>query len=571
MGRLSAVLGCLAVACGGEDSVVLLPDGQQPGALQPAALQPDGADATPAPEPDDSPFYDFTHRVEVEVELDPSDWQSLRADGRSLAMLFDTTRPFEYASYVGTVRIDGQRYEQVQIRKKGFLGSLSALKPSIKMDLGELIDGQHHLGVRRVTLNNDKQDPSHTHQCLAYHTFARAGLPAPRCNLAHVVINGEDFGTYSNVEPIDGRFLRRHFASAAGNLYEGQASDVAGPRVAFMEAKNNQLEADRSDLDALAAALEAPDSELVARLGTELDIAQFRDFWATETLLGHWDGYSGNTNNYFVYRDPTRQRFTFLPWGTDAAFEGENPFDPANVDVTVYASGRVANRLYKLPDERALFRARLSELNETLWDEAVLLAEVDQVEAIAPDAAPLALAAQREHITTHREVLRAALAAPARDWEDSSGLLASPCIGQSSEITGQFDTSFGSLDTLGAGMQLQLMLDGAPVTLSWIGRVGLDAASGSSDPVLRYVSPLADGRVVVANFTVPSAFFNPGAHPFHGLETAGTLFVIGPTSATFVGIIGDGTITLDAAASTDAAPVTGSLAGSIIQFGCAEL
>ena len=31
----------------------------------------------------------------------------------------------------------------------------------------------------------------------------RARLPAPRCNLAHVVVNGEDLGTHSNVEPID--------------------------------------------------------------------------------------------------------------------------------------------------------------------------------------------------------------------------------------------------------------------------------------------------------------------------------------------------------------------------------
>jgi hypothetical protein len=420
-------------------------------------------------------------------------------------------------------------------------------------------------------LNNDKQDPSHSHQCLAYHTFTRAGLPAPRCNLAHVVVNGEELGTYTNVEPIDERFLRRHFASDAGNLYEGQATDVSGPRLPFMEAKTNELVGDRRDLEALAASLDAPDAELVARLGAELDIERFRDFWAIETLIGHWDGYSGNTNNYFIYRDPTSQRFTFLPWGTDAAFEGLNPFDPANADVTVYASGRVANRLYKLPDERARFRARLGELNETLWDEALLLAEVDQVEAFAPDAAPLALAAQRAHITTHREVLRTALAEPARDWIDSSGLMASPCIGMSSEISGQFDTTFGSLDMPGPGMQLQLSLDGTPATLPWFGRAGVDAAAGGPDAVLRYVSPLPDGRVLVANFTIPSTFFNPGVHPFHGLETAGTVISIGPTGTTLVGIVGDGSITLNAATPTESAPITGEFRGSLVQFGCAEL
>jgi hypothetical protein len=38
-----------------------------------------------------------------------------------------------------------------------------------------------------MTLNNNKQDPSAIHQCLGYAVFADAGVPAPRCNFAHVV------------------------------------------------------------------------------------------------------------------------------------------------------------------------------------------------------------------------------------------------------------------------------------------------------------------------------------------------------------------------------------------------
>ncbi|HWO10051.1 MAG TPA: CotH kinase family protein, partial [Polyangiaceae bacterium] len=388
--------------CGGEDRIALDPG-------QSDALAEEASEA----------FYDFEHRVEIEIELSPADWQALRNEGRSLAELFDPSLPFEYTSFVGSVSIDGERYEQVQLRKKGFLGSLSVLEPALKLDLGDTISGQSHRGVRRLTLNNDKQDPSHTHTCLAYRAFARAGLPASRCNLAHVIVNGEDLGTYSNVEPVDKRLLRRHFASDEGNLYEAQAADVLNPTNPRLQAKTNEAENNRSDLVALAAAVEAADDELVASLGAQLDLEQFRTFWAAETLLGHWDGYSGNTNNYFIYRDPVSQRFSFLPWGTDSAFVGSNPFDTVNRDVSVYAAGRIANRLYALPAERERFRARLGELAESVWDEAVLLGEVDQVEALASDASPSALAAQRQHIASHREVLRAALAAPARDWDDS--------------------------------------------------------------------------------------------------------------------------------------------------------
>jgi len=45
--------------------------------------------------------------------------------------------------------------------------------------------------------------------------------------------------------------------------------------------------------------------------------------FAVENFLGHWDSYSGpDINNYFL-RSNTRNKFTYIPWGTDQTF-GEN-------------------------------------------------------------------------------------------------------------------------------------------------------------------------------------------------------------------------------------------------------
>jgi hypothetical protein len=255
----------------------------------------------------------------------------------------------------------------------------------------------------------------------------------------------------------------------------------------------------------------------------------------------------------------------------DSAFEGINPFDSVNRDVTVYAAGRIANRLYELPAERELFRARLGELEQSSWDEALLLAEVDQIEALAPDAAPLALAAQRSHIETHGDLLRAALAEPARDWQDAGGLFASPCLGQSGVVRGEFSTSFGSLEMPAPGPVLELSLDGTPVELTWLGRAGLDPATGSPDPRVRYLGPLADGRFLAVDFIVPATAFSSGMRPFHGLETFGSVVVVGADGPRLVGVIGDGAINLQQASSDADAPVSGDLAGVVLQFGCAEL
>ena len=78
-------------------------------------------------------------------------------------------------------------------------GSDRTLADTFKLDLGRDERKLAHLGLDEITLNNDRQDPSHSHQCLAYGAFAAAGVPASRCGLAHVVVNGEDLGTYTPI------------------------------------------------------------------------------------------------------------------------------------------------------------------------------------------------------------------------------------------------------------------------------------------------------------------------------------------------------------------------------------
>lgn len=121
-----------------------------------------------------------------------------------------------------------------------------------------------------MTLNNAQQDPSIVRQCLGYALFAKAGLVAPRCNFAHVKVNGTDLGVYAHVEAIDKDLLRRRFDKAGGNLYEGTLSDFNPTFERTFDLKNTVV--DRSDLAAVTAALTAPDAELLARLEPLVDV-----------------------------------------------------------------------------------------------------------------------------------------------------------------------------------------------------------------------------------------------------------------------------------------------------------
>ena len=71
-------------------------------------------------------------------------------------------------------------------------------------------------------------------------------------------------------------------------------------------------------------------------------------FWAVESLIGFWDGYSNNQNNYWLYENRDNGKFYFMPWGADGAFMGvRGPFGFGQQGATsVYAESMLANRLY---------------------------------------------------------------------------------------------------------------------------------------------------------------------------------------------------------------------------------
>jgi len=211
-------------------------------------------------------------------------------------------------------------------------------------------------------------------QCLGYQLFAAAGVPASRCNFAAVTVNGEELGLFAHVESVRDRFLALHFDRNEGALYEGTLSDFRPDWVNTFEFKSGDSGDDRAPLEAMVAAMEAPDAELVETLETLIDLEAFLSFWAMESLIGHWDGYAGNTNNFFLYHDPGSDLLHFIPWGIDALFfEGSS---------SVMAVGILARRLYLHEPTRTRYVDRVLDLLDGIWDESAILAEVDRMHGL---------------------------------------------------------------------------------------------------------------------------------------------------------------------------------------------
>lgn len=326
-------------------------------------------------------LFDRTKLLEVKIEMEPSDWDSLRMVSRNFAVaLMKPAQPSPFKYFKGNVTINGKRIESVGIRKKGFIGSMNETRPSLKIKFDAYVEQQPVDGLSRLTLNNNNQDEAQASQYVTYKLFADAKLPAPRCSLAHVTVNGESLGIYSNVESVKTPMLKRQFGDASGKLYEGTLADFLVGREGDLEAKGSSAEENRDEIE-LVSKLLAEDELNVEELNEIVDIDQFLRFWAMESLTNHWDGYTNNQNNYFAYFHSTDKKFRFIPWGADAGIMKDRKYAQfERGPESVHGKSALATRLYATDGFAARYRETMNELLKQVWNEDELVAELDRIE-----------------------------------------------------------------------------------------------------------------------------------------------------------------------------------------------
>ncbi len=321
-----------------------------------------------------------TDRVlDIQIEVSSQDWNTLRHQTRNGHRgQRGSSKPFTYVP--ARVTIDGVQFPNVAIRKKGFIGSISSSRPSLKVKLNYTDKEANIGGLNLLTLNNNKQDPSQIDQYLGYRLFNEAGSPAPRCAFAEVSVNGRSLGVYSHVEGVRSHFLKQHFGDNGGVLYEGTTIDFhPGSEHGFEhERGDDALGKDR--IRQLSAVLTGSNPSAI-EIGNHIDLDSFYKFWALEGLIGFGDGYTGNMNNYFFYLNPATDKFHFIPWGADASFrkyshvEGRDPSAP----ISVKMRGAIANALYQTQEGREGYRKAMLELLNKRWNEEAMAAEIDRV------------------------------------------------------------------------------------------------------------------------------------------------------------------------------------------------
>ena len=376
---------------------------------------PEVTPTTPPVDPPDPPtpqveLFPTDRVMDVQITVDDKDWNKIRFQTRNIFEVLQTKRKYEqipspYVYVPAKVTIDGVEYPEVGLRKKGFIGSQNSSRPSLKVKLNYVNKSAQVGGLTNLTFNNNNQDITLMSQVMGYAFFNANGTPAPRCSYARISVNGKPVGLYTHVETVRETVLERGFGNTTGTLYEGTVVDFYADWENSFELKVGTPESDqksREKIKRLIEVLKRPTpaatgtpkakrqgEELQAAIGELVDLDSFYTFWATESLLGFWDGYTANTNNFFIYDNPTTNKFHFMPWGGDCMFEKKSKLrvDP-RAPLSVKTKGLIAHKLYQIPAARERYASTLKQIMATHWKEDALLAETQRIESLVKGLIP---------------------------------------------------------------------------------------------------------------------------------------------------------------------------------------
>ncbi len=311
------------------------PGGRGPGGRGPGG--PGGAAVEPKPgkqiaESDVESFpgnelYDTSVVRTLFLEIDAENWEE------ELETFHGTD-----VDVLANLRVDGQDYPGVGLRFRG-MSSYSHVsrgsKRSLNVSLDMVDEDQRLYGYKTLNLLNSHGDPSMM-SSVVYSMIAREYLPAPKANFVRVVINGEDWGLYNNVQQFDKIFLKENFAGSKGTRWKVKGNPSADGGLRYLgdelepykerfDMKSNDGKKAWDKLVLLCKTLnETPTEELEAAIAPMLDIDGVLKFLALDVSLANSDGYWTRASDYSIFLDAD-DKFHIMPHDMNEAFALSGP------------------------------------------------------------------------------------------------------------------------------------------------------------------------------------------------------------------------------------------------------
>ena len=293
--------------------------GPQLGPAEPGArVSP--TDVTPVPT--SVPFYDQASLRTIFIDFPDEDWE----DQMEAFKETDIEVP-------GTLTIDGRTYGDVDFSFRGassFMMVPEGRKRSLNVTLDNVHNDQNISGYNSLNLLNSHTDPTFVRSVL-YLQAARDYLPAAKANWVRVVINGENWGVYVNIQQVDKPFLAEWYKTKNGTRWKVPGSpngrggleylgtDVAAYKQIYEIKGDDDPKAWAALMELTRVLNQTPTESLEQALAPMLDVDNVLRFLAVESALVNNDGYWVRASDYNIYRD-TKGRFHVIPHDTNETF-----------------------------------------------------------------------------------------------------------------------------------------------------------------------------------------------------------------------------------------------------------
>ena len=226
--------------------------------------------------------------------------------------------------------VDGKVYSEVGVRFRGtssyFTVQSEKKSFNIAVDYGD--DKQRLHGYKTLNLLNGHVDPSFLREVL-YNRIARDYIPAMKSNFVKLVINGESWGVYINLQQFNKDFLEEWFGTRDGIRWKvgpgGGALTHTGNNISNYE-RTYQLKTGnvKNPWEKLVALTEVLDSKTTdAKL--EKDLPSIfnidRALWqlAVSNVFMDDDGYIHKGGDFAIYQD-VNDRFHLISHDSNETF-----------------------------------------------------------------------------------------------------------------------------------------------------------------------------------------------------------------------------------------------------------
>ena len=273
-------------------------------------------------------YYDDTV-ARIDIIIDPD----------SLDLLLQDNSDKEYtAKFIYTKsETESDTVDLVGFRIRGNVSRIVD-KKGFKISINSFVKGQKFYGLEKLNLKST-EDCAQVRARSCWTMVREMGIPFQYISNVRLYINNDYRGFYTNVEHIDEVYLKKRFNHNNGNLYkcrypsylewEGddensykQLNLYFGDReIRNYELKTNTEEDDYSDLVNLIDVLNnTPNNIFKEEIEEVLNVQDVLKFLAMEIYLGHWDSYSGNGNNYYLYHNQNTNKFEYITYDLDLTF-----------------------------------------------------------------------------------------------------------------------------------------------------------------------------------------------------------------------------------------------------------